>query len=484
MMTIANDIGGVRRAARSGACLADVEPATGQTLAMIPDSDAGDVADAVNAAREAFPGWAATPAAERSRVLLRIAELIDANAEELARLESTDTGKPIALAGSLDIPRASLNFRFFATAILHTRTDAHHTDATALNYTVRGPRGVVGLITPWNLPLYLLSWKVAPALATGNTAVAKPSELAPLSAARLGELCAEAGLPPGVLNLVHGQGSSAGAALVTHPAVGTISFTGGTVTGRSIATTVAGDFKKLTLEMGGKNPAIVFADADLDETVQGVVRAGFTNQGQICLCGSRVLVEDSMYDRFMKAFLPAVRSLRIGDPLDPATAIGAVVSEAHRTKIEQAVRTAQDEGGRIECGGGRPGSLPERCRHGYFVEPTLFADVESSMSIAQDEIFGPVGVVIPFEGEDEAVAIANDTKYGLAASVWHRKPARAYELAKRIRAGTITINGGGGGVSPWAPFGGYKHSGIGVEFGDYGMLEFTQLKTVGWAAGR
>lgn len=477
MTTVGNYIAGVSRSAGSGSCLTDVEPATGRTLANIPDSDAGDVAKAVAAAETAFPAWAATPAGERSRILMRIADLIDAHAEELARMESVDTGKPLALARTLDIPRASLNFRFFATAILHTRSDAHHTDSTALNYTLRRPRGVVGLITPWNLPLYLLSWKVAPALAAGNTAVAKPSELAPLTAARLGDLCSEAGLPPGVLNLVHGTGSSAGAALVTHSSVKTISFTGGTVTGRAIAESVAGEFKKLTLEMGGKNPAIVFADADLEQAVNGVVRAGFTNQGQICLCGSRVLVESSTYDRFMEGFLPAVRALRVGDPLDPTTEIGAVVSAAHRSKIEQAIGTAREEGGRIECGGGRPGGLPERCRDGYFIEPTVITGLGMGCRTNQEEIFGPVVTVSRFENEAEAVALANQSRYGLAASVWTRDLARAHRVADQVRCGTIWVN-------TWllrdlrVPFGGMGQSGLGSEGGDEALRFFTDTKNV------
>jgi len=326
VLTLANYIDGSLRTPCSGDYLDDLEPATGGLLARVPDSGEADIAAAVAAAQAAFPAWSGTPAAERSRLLLRLADLIDANRDALAHDESRDTGKPLELAGSLDIPRASANFRFFATAILHGHTEAFGSDRTALNYTVRSPRGVAGLISPWNLPLYLLSWKIAPALAAGNTAVAKPSELAPLTAFRLAELCREAGLPPGVLNIVHGAGGKAGAALVAHPVVRTISFTGGTATGAAIAAQSASGFKKLTLEMGGKNPALLFADADFATAVPGILRAAFTNQGQICLCGSRILVEASVYQRFMAQFVPAVHALTVGDPLEPGTDIGAVES--------------------------------------------------------------------------------------------------------------------------------------------------------------
>jgi aminomuconate-semialdehyde/2-hydroxymuconate-6-semialdehyde dehydrogenase len=475
--TLANYIAGELVAPAGGAYLDDVEPATGAPLARLPASEAADVDRAVAAAHAAFPAWAGTPAAERSRILLRIADLVDARHEELALAESTDTGKPLGLARSLDIPRASANFRFFATAILHTRSEAHVTDHAALNYTLRRPRGVAGLISPWNLPLYLLSWKIAPALAAGNTAVAKPSELTPLTASILAEICREAGLPPGVLNLVHGTGATAGAALVAHPAVTTISFTGGTATGAAIARSAAPAFKKLTLEMGGKNPAILFADADLDTAVPGIVRAAFTNQGQICLCGSRVLVESAVYERFLECFVARSRKLAVGDPLEPGTEIGAVVSAAHRAKIESYIALARSEGGEVLTGGGRPAALPARCRDGFFLEPTVVTGLPMGCRVNQEEIFGPVVTVTRFRDEAEGIALANQSPYGLAASVWTRDLARAHRVADRVECGTIWVN-------CWllrdlrVPFGGMKQSGVGREGGEEALEFFTEPKNV------
>jgi len=461
----------------SGTWLDDIEPATGRVCAKIADGSAEDVNRAVEAAEAAFPAWSATPAAERSRLLLAIAQRIENDLEAFARAESIDSGKPLQAARTLDIPRAIANLRFFATAILHERSDLHATDHTALNYTLRRPRGVCGLISPWNLPLYLLTWKVAPALATGCTAVAKPSEITPMTAHLLAEACQEVGLPPGVLNVVHGLGGKVGAALVAHPRVTTISFTGGTATGRAIAVAASPTFKKLALEMGGKNPFIVFADAYLDETVEGAVRAGFSNQGQICLCGSRVLVERRALEPFLQRFVARVRNLKLGDPLETGTEQGSLVSAQHRDKVLGYVALAREEGGTILTGG-NPASPPnERCKDGYFVEPTIITGLGPNCRTNTEEIFGPVVTVLPFETEDEAIAIANGTDYGLAASLWTRDLSRAHRLADRIACGIVWVN-------CWmlrdlrVPFGGMKASGVGREGGEEALHFFTEPKNV------
>jgi aminomuconate-semialdehyde/2-hydroxymuconate-6-semialdehyde dehydrogenase len=377
----------------------------------------------------------------------------------------------------VDIPRAVANFRFFGSAILHFASESHATDHLALNYTLRRPRGVAGLISPWNLPLYLLTWKVAPALAAGNTAVAKPSELTPATAALLADLCRDAGLPRGVLNVVHGLGAEAGAAIVRHPDVPTLSFTGGTATGAEIARTAGPLFKKLALELGGKNPTIVFADADLDEALSQALRASFTNQGQICLSGSRILVERRVHDSFVERLLAGARSLAVGDPLDAGTRQGALVSRAHRDKVLSYVRLAVEDGGTILCGGGPPAELPERCRDGFFVEPTVITGLGAASRVNQEEIFGPVVTVLPFLDEREAVEIANGTPYGLAASIWTRDLARAHRVAERVASGVVWVN-------CWmlrdlrVPFGGMKQSGVGREGGLEALRFFTEPKNV------
>ncbi len=462
---------------QSGDYLDNYDPATGEVYSQVPDSDEEDVELAVAAASDAFPTWSHTPAAERSRILLKIADLIEVNLERLAKAECVDTGKPLTLARTLDIPRAVSNFRFFATAILHFHSESHMTDDVALNYTLRQPRGLCGVISPWNLPLHLLSWKAAPALACGNTVIAKPSEITPMTAYLLATLCQEAGLPPGVLNIVHGRGARAGDALVRHPKVTTISFTGGTVTGRAIARTAAPMFKKLALELGGKNPTIVFADADMETAVRESVRAAFSNQGQVCLSGSRVMIERSAFQPFLDSFLSATRQLRIGDPLEATSDQGALVSSAHRDKVLRYIQMAKQDGGHVHCGAGAPASLPMRCRNGYFVEPTVITDLPAGSRVNCEEVFGPVVTLRPFDTVDEVIASANSTEYGLSASLWTRDVNRAHRLAERIASGTVWIN-------CWllrdlrVPFGGMKNSGVGREGGWEAMRFFTEPKNV------
>jgi aminomuconate-semialdehyde/2-hydroxymuconate-6-semialdehyde dehydrogenase len=476
MLRIPHFINGKDAEPASGRYLDNVEPATGAVYSQVADGDAADVQRAVEAAAAAFPAWAQTPAAERSRILLDVARRIDDNRERLALAEATDNGKPVRLARAVDIPRAAANFRFFATAILHTHTEAYRTDQLALNYTLRQPRGVAGLISPWNLPLYLFSWKVAPALAAGNTAVAKPSELTPVTAQLLCQLCNEAGLPPGVLNVVHGRGASAGTAIVAHPRVRTLSFTGGTATGAEIARTAAPLFKKVTLELGGKNPNLVFADADLDEAVSVGLRSAFENQGEICLCGSRILVERPAYDKFLDRFVAAAAKLTVGDPLQPDTDQGALVSKGHLDKVLSYLRLAREEGGQVRCGGERVAPAG-RCQHGYFVRPTVITGLGPDCRVNQEEIFGPVVTVAPFDREEEAVGWANGTPYGLSATLWTRDLARAHRVAERLDAGTVWVN-------CWllrdlrTPFGGVKGSGLGREGGDEALHFFTEPKTV------
>jgi aminomuconate-semialdehyde/2-hydroxymuconate-6-semialdehyde dehydrogenase len=461
----------------SGKYFDDFDPAVGAPYALVPDGDREDIERAVAAAKAAFPAWSQTATAERSRILLAIADGIEREIDELARIESVDNGKPVTLARSSDLPRAVANFRFFATAILHARSELHVADAAALNYTLRRPLGVVACISPWNLPLYLLTWKIAPALATGNTVVAKPSEITPMTAFHLARIVTAAGLPPGVLNIVHGLGPKVGPPLTGHPDVRAVSFTGGTATGASIASVVAPRFKKLSLELGGKNPNIVFADADMDEAIKTSLRSSFQNQGQICLCGSRILVEEKAYPAFVERFVAGAGTLRLGDPLDPATEQGAVVSKPHYDKIMSHIALARQEGGNVVCGGGPPGAVSDRCKNGYFIQPTVIVDLPMECRTNQEEIFGPVVTITPFSSEDQAVAMANGTSYGLSASLWTQNLARAHRIADRIEAGTVWVN-------CWmirdlrVPFGGVKGSGVGREGGDDSLRFFTEPKNV------
>src|SRR5438552_2061478 len=466
-----NFIGGRFVPPRSGAYLDDIEPASGEVIGEIPDSNGADIDDAVVAARGAFSSWSKTPAAERSQILLKLADLIENDLEKLAVLESRDNGKAISLARRLDIPRAVANFRFFATAILHDHTEAHVTDSVALNYTLRQPLGVAGLISPWNLPLYLLSWKIAPAIAAGNTCVAKPSELTPLTANHLAELSIAAGVPPGVINIVHGVGQKAGRALTSHPDVPLISFTGGTITGAAVAANAAPLFKKLSLELGGKNPNVVFADADLDDCIATSIRSSFWNQGEICLCGSRIFVERPIYDAFVQRFVEAAKKLRIGDPLDDKTDIGALISEAHLEKVISYIELAKKEGGTIAAGGHRVD------RKGFFVEPTVITGLGCDCRVLKEEICGPVVTITPSDREVEAVALANSTRYGLASMIWTRDLQRAHRVAAAIDSGTVWIN-------CWllrglrGPFGGMKESGVGREGGFESLRFFTESKNI------
>ncbi|MCB9844532.1 MAG: aldehyde dehydrogenase [Phycisphaeraceae bacterium] len=477
MTDLPNHIGGEFRAPERDAWLDVIEPATGRPYARVADSGAADVDAAVHAARAAYPGWSGLSARDRARAIMRLADLLERDIEPLARAESIDTGKPIALARRVDIPRAIANFRFFAGASIHASGEFHDMPGEAINYTLRRPRGVAGLISPWNLPLYLLSWKIAPAIATGNTAVAKPSEVTPKTATMLAALASESGLPPGVLNIVHGRGPTAGAALVEHPLVPAISFTGSTRAGRWIAGRCGESLKRVSLELGGKNPNVIFADADLDQACETAVRAAFTNQGQICLCGSRVLVQCSAYEQVVERIAAGARGLVPGDPLEDETRFGALVSAEHLDKVQSAVESARRLGGQVLAGGRRAGPPNARCEGGCFYEPTVIAGLDPACEIEREEIFGPVVTVTPFDDEDHAVALANGTPYGLAAMLWTRDLSRAHRVAERIEAGIVWVN-------CWmlrdlrTPFGGTKDSGVGREGGLEALRFFTEPKNV------
>ena len=454
-----------------------VDPSTGRQIGSVPVGSPDDVDRAVAIASEAFPVWSGASVHERAAVLHGMADAIDANRDELAGLESRDQGKPLALARDLEIPRAAANLRFFADAIRQEKGDFFDLGAQGINYTLRRPRGVAGCISPWNLPLYLFTWKIAPALATGNTVVAKPSEVTPLSAHRFSELAVEAGMPPGVLNVVQGRGDTVGARIVRHPDVPTITFTGGTSTGEWIARNAAPMFKRISLELGGKNPIIVCEDADLEAAMPTIVRACFQNQGEICTCGSRILVHRERIKGFMARFLECVSALKVGDPLDEETDLGPLVSAEHRDKVEAAVARAVAEGGTLACGGGRPASLPDRVRDGFFLNPTVLMGLDQTAATNQEELFGPVVTVQGFDTHGEAVARANATRYGLACSIWTRNLDRAHRMAARIESGMTWVNA-------WmlrdlrTPFGGMKHSGVGREGGDDALRFFTESRSI------
>ncbi|HUF03658.1 MAG TPA: aldehyde dehydrogenase [Aridibacter sp.] len=476
MTEISNYIGGEMSAPFDGALIDDIDPSTGEVYASVPDSGEADVAKAVEAAEEAFPEWSEASAEERHDILMKLSSLVERDLEKLATAECVDNGKLLTLARSVDIPRAVANFKFYATAAMHFASESHSNAGRSINYTLRQPIGVVGCISPWNLPLYLFTWKIAPALASGNCVVAKPSEITPMTAFLLSELASEAGLPPGVLNIVHGTGPKTGAAIVLHPGVKAISFTGGTKTGEWIASEAAPRFKRLSLELGGKNPNIIFADCDYEDMLDTTVRSSFSNQGQICLCGSRVFVERPIYERFRDDFVSRVRSLKVGDPLEAETNIGAVVSEAHMNKVLSYVGLAQEEGGTVLCGGGRV-RLEGRCSGGFFLEPAVIEGLSHDCRTNQEEIFGPVVTIMPFDSEDEVLGYANSVRYGLSATVWTGDLSRAHRVAERLESGIVWVN-------CWllrdlrTPFGGVKDSGMGREGGFEALRFFTEEKNV------
>lgn len=476
MEKILNYINGVLTEPVRGKFFNNINPAEGKPYSLVPDSDAEDVANATAAAQQAFAKWSVTSAKDRSAILIKIAELIERDLDKLALAESIDQGKPVKLAKSLDIPRAAANIRFYATAILHESTTAHFTDNEAINYTQHTPIGVVGCISPWNLPLYLFTWKIAPALAAGCTVVAKPSEITPMTAYLFSKLCIEAGLPAGVLNIVHGVGARAGQAIIEHPEIKAISFTGGTVTGKTIAATAAPMFKKLSLELGGKNPNIIFADCDFEKAVSTSIQSSFANQGEICLCGSRIFVERSLYEKFVAEFTERTKKLIVGDPLDAKTNLGAIASEAHLNKVLAYIELAKQEGGTV-IHGGKQVKLTGRCADGYFLEPTIITGLSHTCRTNQEEIFGPVVTIMPFDTEAEVLEYANSTTYGLAATIWTENLKRAHRIAAHVKSGIVWVN-------CWlfrdlrTPFGGMKQSGIGREGGFEALKFFTDEKNV------
>lgn len=475
-MQIKNFIDGVLVPPYSGEYLDNINPATGKVYSHIPDSDHRDVQLAVEAAERAFPQWSGCGIETRSRTLMCIADLIEAKLEELAQAETVDSGKAIATSRTVDIPRAQANFRFFANAITQFGSEAFHMEQQAINYTLRQPIGVVGCISPWNLPLYLFTWKIAPALAAGNCVVAKPSELTPMTAFLLSQICIEAGLPAGVLNILHGLGGKAGQAIVEHPKTKAISFTGGTVTGRNIATIAAPMFKKLSLELGGKNPNLIFADCDFEQAIATTVRSSFANNGQICLCGSRVYVQRPLYVRFRDELVKRTQALKTGNPQDSANDLGSLVSKGHLEKVTGYLNLAKEEGGTILCGGEQL-QLDGENADGYFLTPAVIEGLSNDCRTNQEEIFGPVVTIAPFDTEEEAIQLANGTGYGLASTVWTQDIAKANRVAEQLQAGIVWIN-------CWmlrdlrTPFGGVKNSGVGREGGFEALRFFTEAKNV------
>lgn len=475
MEKIENYIDGKLQQSSTGKYLEVYNPAKGEVYAVAPDSNEVDTNLAILAAEKAFTSWSATTIEERHDYLMKISMAIEANLDALALAESIDNGKPLWLAKSVDIPRAASNMRFFATAIMQFASEAHEMNGTAINYTLRKPLGVVACISPWNLPLYLFTWKIAPALAAGNTVVAKPSEVTPMTAYLFSKICIEAGLPKGVLNIVHGQGQNTGAVLSAHKKVKAISFTGSTKVGAEIAMKAAPSFKKYSLEMGGKNPNIIFADCDYDKMLKTTIRSSFANQGQICLCGSKIFIEKSIYEKFKADFIEKTSKLKVGNPLDVDTNIGAVVSKPQFDKIVSYINLAKEEGGIILSGG--KAIQPKGYENGWYIEPTIIEGLPHTCRTNQEEIFGPVVSLIPFETEAEVLKMVNDSDYGLSATLWTENLSRAHRMANAIEAGIVWVN-------TWllrdlrTPFGGMKNSGVGREGGFEALKFFTETKNV------
>lgn len=489
MQKIKNYIDGKLMAPVSDEYLDNFNPATAEVYSLIPDSDERDVQMAVEAAQRAFPVWSKTSHEERFEILMRLVRLIERDLDILAEAESVDNGKPVSLAKRVDIPRAAANFRFYATAQMHLANESHDTIGQAINYTLRQPIGVVGCISPWNLPLYLFTWKIAPAIAAGCCVVAKPSEVTPMTAYLLSKLCVEAGLPAGVLNIVHGLGTKTGAAIVKHKEIKALSFTGGTSTGEWISREAAPMFKKLSLELGGKNPNIIFADCNYEEMLTTTLLSSFSNQGEICLCGSRIFVEKSIYKKFKNDFVERTKQLKIGNPKAPDTNIGAIVSKQHFDKILSYIELAKEEGGKILCGGKSVDLTNELYENipqsaignpqlkGWFIEPTIIENLPFDCRTNQEEIFGPVVTIQPFETEEEVLSWANSVRYGLASTIWTENLSAAHRIAAQIEAGIVWIN-------CWllrdlrTPFGGVKDSGMGREGGFEALRFFTEEKNV------
>ena len=476
MSKIQNYINGELVAPISNQYIDNVDPSRGKVYSLIPDSDERDVELATKAAKAAFKAWSNTPKETRSRILQKISFLIEENLDKLALIESVDNGKPLHLAKTVDIPRAAVNFNFYATGILHYSSHAHAMEDTAINYTLRQPVGVAGCISPWNLPLYLFTWKIAPALAAGCTVVAKPSEVTPMTAYLLSEICIQAGLPKGVLNIVHGLGPKVENAIVSHKDIPLISFTGGTKTGAHIASVAGPMFKKMSLELGGKNPNIIFADCDYDKMLSTTMLSSFANQGQICLCGSRIFVERSIYEKFKNDFVEKTKKLTVGPPLQDGVKIGAVVSKPHMEKILSYVELAKQEGGKVLCGGKRK-IIEGEFQDGFYVEPTVIEGLSYDCRTNQEEIFGPVVTITPFDTEEEVLMMANSTMYGLASTVWTQDITKANRVASELHTGIVWIN-------CWllrdlrTPFGGVKSSGVGREGGFEAFDFFTEPKNV------